>query len=122
MFEREYDEEAEEYMNTAYRADHAGIRDCMDYAIWSINGVGPDGEPAVFHSLRVGMMGRNDKERMAGFLHDIMEDGDGYDEELVSLLRMNVDIDVIDVVVLLTRDKGTDYFDYVQTLSTRATA
>lgn len=33
-----------------------------------------DGNPAILHSLAVGLMGRTDAEIKAGFLHDVVED------------------------------------------------
>jgi hypothetical protein len=32
------------------------------------------GKPMVLHSVRVGLMGRNHEEMIAGFLHDVLED------------------------------------------------
>ena len=33
-----------------------------------------DGYPAILHPLTVGLMGHTDEEKMAGFLHDVVED------------------------------------------------
>ena len=33
-----------------------------------------DGLPYILHPLTVGLMGNTDEERMAGFLHDVIED------------------------------------------------
>ena len=40
------------------------------------------GEPLLFHCLRVGMAGANEKERVLGFLHDCWEDNQERLEEL----------------------------------------
>ena len=57
-----------------------------------------DGKPAILHPIAVGLMGSNDAEIKAGFLHDVIK---GVDEEVLAALE------------LLTHDKGTDYFEYV---------
>lgn len=70
-----------------------------------------DGNPTILHPLTVGMMGRNDTERIVGFLHDVVEDTrydfddlveEGFSEEVLSALR------------LLTHDKETPYMEYVE--------
>lgn len=33
-----------------------------------------DGYPVILHPLTVGLMGHTDEEKMAGFLHDVVED------------------------------------------------
>jgi (p)ppGpp synthase/HD superfamily hydrolase len=57
------------------------------------------------------MMGRNDAERIVGFLHDVVEDTrydfsdleeEGFSEEVIAALR------------LLTHDKHTPYMEYVE--------
>ena len=35
-----------------------------------------DGKPAILHPIAVGLMGSNDAEIKAGFLHDVIEDSD----------------------------------------------
>ncbi len=70
-----------------------------------------DGNPTILHPLAVGMMGKNDTERIVGFLHDVVEDtcydfGDlaeaGFSQEVIAALR------------LLTHDKCTPYMEYVE--------
>ena len=60
--------------------------------------------------LAVGMMGKNDTERIVGFLHDVVEDtrytfedleNEGFSEEVITALR------------LLTHDKETPYMEYI---------
>ena len=69
-----------------------------------------DGKPAILHSIAVGIMGGNDAEIKAGFLHDVVEDSD---LTLDDLLRRGVDYEVLAALELLTHDKTTDYFEYV---------
>jgi hypothetical protein len=70
-----------------------------------------DGNPTILHPLAVGMMGKNDTERIVGFLHDVVEDTKytfedleevGFSEEVISTLR------------LLTHDKQTPYMEYIE--------
>jgi len=70
-----------------------------------------DGESYILHPLAVGLMGKTDEERMAGFLHDVLEDSD-YSAD--GLLDAGIPQSVVNALVLLTHEKGTDYFDYVQ--------
>ena len=74
-----------------------------------------DGNPTILHSLAVGMMGKNDTERIVGFLHDVVEDtkydfddliDEGFSEEVIAALR------------LLTHDKQTEYMDYINNICT----
>ena len=69
-----------------------------------------DGKPAILHPIAVGLMGSNDAEIKAGFLHDVIEDSDLTIDDLRS---KGVDEEVLAALELLTHDKGTDYFEYV---------
>ena len=70
-----------------------------------------DGEPAIFHPLTVGLMGHTDEERTAGFLHDVVEDTDlTFDDLLIA----GIPNSIITALRLLTHEKGTDYYDYIQ--------
>ena len=62
-----------------------------------------DGKPAILHPIAVGLMGSNDAEIKAGFLHDVIEDSD---------LTID-DLRVLAALELLPHDKETDYFEYV---------
>lgn len=70
-----------------------------------------DGYPVILHPLTVGLMGHTDEEKTAGFLHDVVEDSDiTFDD----LLKEGIPTGIVNAVRLLTHEKGTDYFEYVQ--------
>ena len=73
-----------------------------------------DGKPAILHPIAVGIMGSNDAEIEAGFLHDVMEDSDLTIDDLRS---KGVDEEVLTALELLTHDKETDYFEYVHKIA-----
>lgn len=73
-----------------------------------------DGKPAILHPIAVGIMGSNDAEIKAGFLHDVVEDSD---LAIDDLRRKGVEEEVLAALELLTHDKKTDYFDYVQRIA-----
>ncbi|MBQ3582125.1 MAG: hypothetical protein II976_04145 [Alistipes sp.] len=70
-----------------------------------------DGNPTILHPLAVGMMGRNDTERIVGFLHDVVEDTRYTFEDLENEGFTNI---VIDTLRLLTHDKETPYMEYIE--------
>lgn len=70
-----------------------------------------DGNPVILHPLTVGLMGHTDEERMAGFLHDVVEDTDYTFDDL---LEAGIPSGVVNALRLLTHDKNTPYYDYVQ--------
>lgn len=70
-----------------------------------------DGYPVILHPLSVGLMGHTDEEKMAGFLHDVVEDTEYTFDDL---LERGIPKGVVNALRLLTHDKATDYFDYVQ--------
>ena len=72
-----------------------------------------DGNPVILHPLTVGLMGHTDEEKATGFLHDVVEDTN---YTLDDLLREGIPVGVVNALRLLTHDKGTDYFDYVQNI------
>lgn len=70
-----------------------------------------DGAPVILHPLAVGLMGHTDEERMAGFLHDVVEDTDYTFDDL---LDAGIPVGVVNALRLLTHGAGEDYSDYVQ--------
>lgn len=72
-----------------------------------------DGKAAVLHPLAVGLKGSNYKEVVTGFLHDIIEDGK-YTADLLHL--KGFDSDIIDAVMILTRDYNKTYKEYIQSI------
>lgn len=70
-----------------------------------------DGHPVILHPITVGMMGHTDEERIAGFLHDVVEDtGYTFDD----LLSAGIPVGVVNALKLLTHDKSESYADYLQ--------
>lgn len=69
------------------------------------------GEPVILHPLTVGLMGETDEVRVAGFLHDVVEDTDYTFDDL---LAAGIPIGIVEALRLLTHDKGTPYMEYVQ--------
>lgn len=71
------------------------------------------GQPYILHVLRVGLAGQTDEERIVGFLHDVLEDGnDLYPEESLRKYYPFPE-HVMDAVVALTRQKGESYGAYL---------
>lgn len=72
-----------------------------------------DGYPVILHPITVGMMGDTDEEKMAGFLHDVVEDTSYTFDDLLSA---GIPTGVVNALRLLTHAKGTDYYAYVQNI------
>ena len=70
-----------------------------------------DGYPVILHPLTVGLMGHTDEEKMAGFLHDVVEDSDYTFDDL---LEAGIPVGVVNALRLLTHPKDMPYYDYVQ--------
>lgn len=70
-----------------------------------------DDEAYILHPLAVGLMGKTDEERCTGFLHDVLEDTD-YTVEMLE--EAGIPDGVINALELLTHDKDTLYYDYIQ--------
>lgn len=76
----------------------AGVEDAIALASEALYDVRDhDGNPAIIHSLRVGLKGKTDVEKICGFLHEVLRDpewtaGDlrdrGFSEEVVDTLLM----------------------------------
>ena len=71
------------------------------------------GNPAILHVLSVGLMGRNELEKKAGILHDVVEDTDLSIENLRS---KGVEEGVLEAVELLTHRSGMNYEEYVRNI------
>lgn len=72
-----------------------------------------DGHPVVLHAVAVGMMGVTEEEKVAGFLHDVVEDSNVTFDEL---LDQGIPVGIVNALRLLTRDKQTPYFDYIHNI------
>lgn len=72
-----------------------------------------DGNPVILHPLTVGLMGKTDEEKITGFLHDVVEDS-AYTFDY--LIKEGIPMEIINALRLLTHKKGTDYYDYVQSI------
>ena len=62
-----------------------------------------DGYPVILHPLTVGLMGHTDEEKMAGFLHDVVEDTSYSFEDL---LHEGIPTGVVNALRILTHKKG----------------
>lgn len=69
------------------------------------------GYPVILHPLTVGLMGHTDEEKVAGFLHDVVEDSAWTFEDLQD---KGIPLGIVNALRLLTHEKGTDYYAYVQ--------
>lgn len=72
-----------------------------------------DGESYILHPLAVGLMGKTDEERMAGFLHDVLEDSTVTANDL---LAAGIPQSVVNALKILTHRKGTPYKDYIHSI------
>lgn len=70
-----------------------------------------DGQPEILHPLAVALAGTTREQRIAGLLHDVVEDSDiTFDD----LLQRGVDEEIVDALRLLTHDKTSmTYNEYV---------
>lgn len=74
-----------------------------------------EGKPEIMHPMIVGMQGRNLQEKIAGILHDVVEDSSYTLDDLRSL---GVDDEVLDALALLTHDKSKmTYEEYVKNIA-----
>lgn len=72
-----------------------------------------DGTPTVNHSLKVGLAGRNERQMVLGYLHDVMEDTAitaSYLEEVL------IPQDIIDDLEILTHRYGSTYQGYIDNI------
>ena len=69
------------------------------------------GQPYIYHLLRVMSYVPTNKEKTVAILHDILEDTDTTVEQLKEIGIID---DIIDAVVLLTKNDKEDYVDYIK--------
>ena len=77
------------------------------------------GKPYIGHITRVSQAGRTLEERMAGILHDIVEDTDWTFERLAG---EGIPPQVIDAVRCLTKQEGEDYDRFIERVKTNPIA
>lgn len=77
------------------------------------------GKAYIGHVTRVMQAGVTPEERMAGILHDIVEDTHWTFEDL---LREGIPADVVDAVRCLTRNEGESYGQFIERVKTNPTA
>ena len=81
---------------------------CLQIAVKAHEGqLDKNGEPYILHPLAVGLMGNTDEERMAGFLHDVVEDTGWTFEQLA---EAGVPSGVINALKLLSHN-GAQHTD-----------
>jgi len=69
------------------------------------------GSPYIFHLLYVMGKGQNEKEKIVGVLHDLIEDcGKGYEDIILKEFGQ----EILDTVKCLTKTKGEDYDVYLR--------
>ena len=69
------------------------------------------GKPYFLHPLHVSLRCKGSDARLAGLLHDVLEDTD---TDAHDLIRKGFSKRVVDAVQCLTKPDGADYFDYVR--------
>ena len=78
------------------------------------NQVDKSGVPYVFHPFMVAQDMKDEISTIVALLHDILEDTDTTEEEIINLGFSNR---VIEALRLLNHDKNEDYFDYINKIS-----
>lgn len=73
-----------------------------------------DGKPVILHPLTVALKGNNEREIVAGLLHDVVEDTDWTFD---NLLQAGISPEVVDALRLLTHIKDEPYLDYVRRIA-----
>lgn len=72
--------------------------------------VSKDGEPYVFHPIRVMLAGKTDAERIVGVLHDVVEDTD---VALDDLRSKGFSDEILAGVDAMTKREGEEYQDFI---------
>lgn len=77
------------------------------------------GKPYIGHISRVMQAGKTTDERMAGILHDIVEDTHWTTE---ALLQQGIPAHIVEAVICLTKKDGEDYDNFIQRVKTNPIA
>lgn len=77
------------------------------------------GMPYVFHPFHLAEQMDDELSTVCALLHDVVEDTD---TTFADLLAMGFPQSVVDVLTLLTHEESVPYMEYVQKISTNATA
>lgn len=77
------------------------------------------GKPYILHPLHVMETVKSDDAKIVAVLHDIIEDTDVTEEDL---LNAGLSKHIVDAIVILTRSRDEDYMDYVKNLSSNPLA
>lgn len=77
------------------------------------------GKPYILHPLHVMETVKSDDAKIVAILHDIIEDTDVTEEDL---LNAGLSKHIVDAIVMLTRSRDEDYMDYVKKLSSNPLA
>lgn len=77
------------------------------------------GRPYVLHPLWVMSNVNGIKEKIVAVLHDIIEDTECDEDEL---RHYNIDEDIIEAVMILTKPKQEEYMEYIKNISRNAIA
>jgi (p)ppGpp synthase/HD superfamily hydrolase len=92
-----------------------GLEDAIALAVEAHRGqTRPDGSPYILHPLRVMLALHDERDRIAGVLHDVVEDTS---ITLDDLRRRGYDDEVVEAVDRLTRREGEAYDDFVERAS-----
>lgn len=74
-----------------------------------------EGKPEIMHPMIVGMQGKTKQEKIAGILHDVVEDSS---YTLDDLRKLGVDEEILEALALLTHDKAKmSYDEYVENIA-----
>ena len=74
-----------------------------------------EGKPEIMHPMIVGMQGDNREEKIAGILHDVVEDTN---YTIDDLMKIGVDENILTALSLLTHDKAKmTYDEYVKRIA-----
>lgn len=85
---------------------------CLSIALRLFNGIkDKSGKPYIGHLLRVSSSLEDLTESSAGLLHDVIEDIEDIKSE--DLLDIGIPKEVVDIVLLVTKEKGKSYEDEI---------